>query len=165
MTICGDENGGAQAATATLRISFTALPDEVRRVLGQVRHWLERRRISAANRGTIEIVLAEALNNVVEHAYAGSVPGSVGLALHIHDAAVLIAVHDRGRTLPAETPPVGAPRPDPATLPEGGFGWHLIDDLSQSICYAREAGCNRLCLRLALQDHDSEEEGAPQEPP
>jgi len=158
--MAGHDAPGSSAADAALRISFAARPEEVRRALTRVRRWLERRRISPANRGTIEIVLAEALNNVVEHAYAGSVPGAVWLALRIRDDAVLIALHDHGRTLPGKAPPLGSNRPDPAGLPEGGFGWHLIDDLSQSICYAHEAGCNRLCLRLALQQDGNDGDSA-----
>ena len=136
-----------------LRLTFAAETAEVRRVISVVRHWLSERGISRADHGTIEIVLAEALNNILEHAY-GDGPDQrrpVTLTLGLQGTALIVTLDDRGRAIPGAVPPTAKARPEPGDLPEGGFGWHLIDDLSQSICYAREDGCNRLCLRLALR--------------
>ena len=35
-------------------------------------------------------------------------------------------------------------------LPEGGFGWFLIQDLAKDVLYARVENENRLSLRLAV---------------
>ncbi len=35
-------------------------------------------------------------------------------------------------------------------LPEGGFGWFLIQHLAKDVSYARCTGENRLSLRLAV---------------
>jgi serine/threonine-protein kinase RsbW len=100
------------------------------------------------DRGTVEIVLAEVLNNIVEHAYAGR-PGSIRLAVRTTADGIAIAVEDDGRAMPGGALPAGA-APDPAALPEGGFGWHLIRSLCSRIDYRSAGGRNRLRLRLAV---------------
>ena len=105
-------------------------------------------------RGTAEIVLAEALNNVVEHAYA-TYPGKIEVRMERQAAGLAGEVIDRGvpmpqsglpgGSLPAGSPPQQVSLDD---LPEGGFGWFLIRTLSQDLTYAREA--DRNCLRFSL---------------
>ena len=38
--------------------------------------------------------------------------------------------------------------PDPAGLPEGGFGWFLIQDLTQALCYYRRESRNYLAFNI-----------------
>ena len=40
--------------------------------------------------------------------------------------------------------------PKPEELPEGGFGWYLIQDLTQELCYYREDRRNFLAFRIPL---------------
>jgi serine/threonine-protein kinase RsbW len=99
-------------------------------------------------RGTAELVLAEVLNNVVEHAYAGA-PGEIDLRLGLRPGSLMCMVRDRGRPMPGGRLPGGVPpviRPDDP--PEGGFGWHLIRSLSQDLRYRRAGGRNHLRFRV-----------------
>lgn len=99
-------------------------------------------------RGTAELVLAEVLNNVVEHAYAGA-PGEIDLRLGLLPGSLLCMVRDRGRPMPGERLPGGAlPVILPDDPPEGGFGWHLIRSLSQDLRYRRAGGRNHLRFRV-----------------
>ncbi|WP_280514091.1 hypothetical protein [Allosediminivita pacifica] len=41
--------------------------------------------------------------------------------------------------------------PDPAGLPEGGFGWFLIHELARELAYRHDGGMNRLTFRLPLR--------------
>lgn len=110
--------------------------------------------LSEESRGTAEIVLAEALNNVVEHAYA-TYPGKIEVSMQRQNHGLAVEVVDRGLpmpqaglpggNLPAGSPPQQVSLDD---LPEGGFGWFLIRSLSQDLSYAREA--DRNCLRFSL---------------
>jgi serine/threonine-protein kinase RsbW len=99
-------------------------------------------------RGTAELVLAEVLNNVVEHAYAGA-PGEIDLRLGLLPDSLLCMVRDGGRPMPDERLPGGAlpvfAADDP---PEGGFGWYMIRSLSQDLRYRRAGGRNHLRFRV-----------------
>lgn len=103
-------------------------------------------------RSTAELVLAEVLNNVAEHAYADRAgPVSVTLRRDLHGIDCLIV--DQGAAMPSERLPEGRlPSAESGldALPEGGFGWHLILTLTLDIGYARVDGCNRLHFRLPL---------------
>lgn len=102
--------------------------------------------LSEDDRGTAEIVLAEVLNNVVEHACAAG-SGPILLALSLDGGLLHCRVEDEGAAMPGGTLPAGRPR-DPAALPEGGFGWHLIRVLCRDLRYERAGGRN--CLRFSL---------------
>lgn len=103
--------------------------------------------------GAIELVLAEALNNVVEHAYAGQNDGQISLNITRADTMVWLDIRDRGIGLPGESVPatqrinLDLPRED---LPEGGFGWYLIQRLAQTVEYRRSSTENHLVLGLDL---------------
>lgn len=97
----------------------------------------------------VKIALAEAINNVVEHAYAGNPQGRVQVRATMDRNGLSILITDRGRPLPGLRVPDGVPasvetaRED---LPEGGFGWFLIRQLCDNVRYDRTDGENRLRL-------------------
>lgn len=103
---------------------------------------------------TVELVLAEALNNIVEHAYPeGSEGGAIGIACRHARDGLHITMQDEGESMPDGQIPFGmAPDVDGDVmdLPEGGFGWFLIKDLAKDIRYRREGAVNLLDLRLAV---------------
>ena len=100
-------------------------------------------------RGTAEIVLAEVLNNIVEHAYADQ-PGEIRVEVMQGDAGIRCQIRDRGRPMPGGMPPLGHLKPlaEGDDLPEGGFGWFLIRALVQDLTYDRDGGENILSFRL-----------------
>ncbi len=106
-----------------------------------------------ADIGLVELVLAEVLNNIVEHAYAGIAPGPIRLLL-LQEAQVLTCrIEDEGRPMPGEVLPDGRlPEiaADLSDLAEGGWGWALVRTLADDLQYRREAGRNQLSFRLAL---------------
>ncbi len=93
-----------------------------------------------------ELVLAEVLNNVVEHAYRDHA-GEIEVSLEREGGAVSVRVADRGRAMPEDRLPAGCP-PEPASLPEGGFGWHLIRTLTRDLSYRRFDGWNIFHFRM-----------------
>jgi serine/threonine-protein kinase RsbW len=135
------------------RLHAAAEEMAVRRLLAALRARLRGHGLPDPACGTVEIVLAEALNNIVEHAYAGSQPGGIALHAALGPDGLTCTLSDRGATLPGAQLPAGRP-PDPGTdretLPEGGFGWFLIRSLTRDVAYAREDGINRLTLRFDL---------------
>jgi serine/threonine-protein kinase RsbW len=107
------------------------------------------RELSEDDRGTVEIVLAEALNNIVEHAYASS-QGDIEISLSLQANQLQVCIIDSGLPMPDGTlPTLQQPEPDPQRdLPEGGFGWFLIRSLSKDLSYRRDGPRNLLCFRL-----------------
>lgn len=95
---------------------------------------------------TAELVLAEVLNNVTEHAYAEA-PGEIEVSLERTATGIAVRVADRGEPMPGNRLPEGT-APDPGDLPEGGFGWHLIRSLARDLTYRRHDGWNLFSFRM-----------------
>lgn len=111
-------------------------------------------RMSADARDTAQIVLAEALNNIVEHAYAQA-PGEIEVTIDVSSLGLTFRIMDAGLPLPGGALPKGQlpPMRPEDELPEGGFGWHLIRTLSQDLHYRREGERNFLTFRIAAQQY------------
>ncbi len=134
-----------------LRLTIPADGEGVRAALGALFDTLMLRALPEATRGTAELVLAEVLNNIVEHACAPD-GGEIELMLSLADGALTCQIVDRGHPMPGGALPVGRLPPlDPANLPEGGFGWYLIRSLSEELRYERKADSNRLTFRVPAQ--------------
>lgn len=137
---------------ARFRCSATAL--DVRRMLGDVRTRLSDENLRDDDCSNIEIALAEALNNIVEHAYGPGVHGTITLTLSVGQRRLTCELRDQGAAMPGLAPPGGA-APDVtcqrAILPEGGFGWSLIRVLAARLHYLRDDEENRLILGFDLR--------------
>jgi serine/threonine-protein kinase RsbW len=153
MTPCDRASHGSDRLP-TFDIELRCDPSAVRAALRQVLDRLDPLDLGVNERGTIELVLAEALNNIVEHAYARH-PQSGKIAIRcLHRGDGLhVRILDWGRAMPGGQAPIG-PAPDAAAevmdLPEGGFGWFLIRDLAKDVRYTRAGDQNQLDLRLPI---------------
>lgn len=105
--------------------------------------------LTADQRATVELVLAEVLNNVAEHAYAER-SGHVAVTVVLVPAGLACEVVDEGAAMPGGTLPAGRLPDD--DLPEGGFGWHLIRTLTRDLTYRRQRGTNRLGFLIPIFD-------------
>lgn len=134
-----------------LMLSLDGDMPAVRRALTLAKDWLDTSQIEGEWRDRVMIVLAEVLNNVVEHAYAGRASGRIDMTVRADPRNVMLDIADNGAPMPGNAPPayrcpgVEAPR---EALPEGGFGWNLIHDLAREIDYQRTENVNRLRLRI-----------------
>lgn len=136
-----------------LSLSFPGTPLAVRSALAEVMSGLAALDLDDVETGSVELVLAEALNNVVEHAYGEGRAGEIGLVLRHCDNGLHVEIRDRGREMPDGHMPL-AMRSDREIVaeeaPEGGFGWFIIAHLARGIVYRREAGENVLTFRVAV---------------
>ena len=130
---------------ADLRLVLTADPPSVREGLARMVASLPMVAMGTDHRATAELVLAEVLNNVAEHAYADGA-GFVAVSLRHSGAGLHVLVQDQGRPMPGGAAPLGhlPTSADGADLPEGGFGWHLIRSLTRDLQYTRAGPENRL---------------------
>ena len=103
-------------------------------------------------RGSAEIVLAEVLNNIVEHAYPGFA-GLIDVTLDYAHPTLSFEVVDTGHAMPCNRLPKGelADLDDTGELPEGGFGWFLIRNLTNGLAYSRVADRNTLAFWMDAQ--------------
>ncbi|WP_372839569.1 ATP-binding protein [Phaeovulum sp.] len=109
--------------------------------------------ISEGEAGALELLLAELMNNIVEHGYAPGRVGSISLSILCDGRGLSCSLIDDGKPLPSRClHPPGLPDTAVAaeSLPEGGFGWFLIHDLARDLRYRREDGQNLLDFRLPL---------------
>jgi serine/threonine-protein kinase RsbW len=134
------------------RLHFAANPHAVRAAL-QAAIACFQRQISADVAGSLELVLAETLNNIVEHGYAGRENGVISLTIVREGPGLICSVCDDGSPVPEAclaAPQLPATDVATAALPEGGFGWFLIRDLTRDLGYRRERGRNTLAFRVPL---------------
>ncbi|MFX0541820.1 ATP-binding protein [Roseovarius sp. S4756] len=140
-----------------LLLTISASPSAVRDGLVQLRDFLRAAHLSADACGTAEIVLAEALNNVAEHAYPADKPGRIQIEAGLAETQLIVDIIDEGAPLPGlRLPPRCSPQIDKpkAEMPEGGFGWFMIHSLTTSLGYWRRDERNHLHLVLDVTSQD-----------
>lgn len=125
----------------------------IREALAEVRTRLAQVPLSEEELSTVEVVLAEVMNNVAEHAYAWRRDGEMMLQLRLTGEGLLASVTDEGCPMPDIELPFGQ-RLDPTVplvdMPEGGFGWLIIRQLARDVSYVRQEGVNQLSFRIAV---------------
>ena len=134
-------------------IVVEATPLGVRNALAEMRRKFAPAAAGPDTLGLAETVLAEVLNNVVEHAYRRGGDGPIELRLERGGNRLLVDVRDYGAPMPDGTMPGGSlPVSDGLDddPPEGGFGWVLIRALARDLSYARNNGQNRLTFFVPL---------------
>lgn len=135
----------------TLRLIIPANGRSVRHGLQTIRSGMSDLRLSHDDWSTVELVMAEVLNNIVEHAYSANDAGLIEAHLDYSKETLYCTVIDTGRSMPNGELPKGAQIDltcDIADLPEGGFGWFLIHHLTRDLNYARHANQNTLSFLL-----------------
>lgn len=101
---------------------------------------------------SVEIIIVELLNNIVEHSYADTDFGMIVFKVSLLGDRLRVETNDTGTAMPdLKAPNPNAPNlaVDPADMPEGQFGWFLIRKLSEELEYNRVENENRLSLYIA----------------
>ena len=148
----GTECSAAPAQVFDLSLGGTA--HAVRNALATSRAHLSTVIFDHSALDQIELVMAETLNNIVEHALAGHSGGNpISVSCTIKGDTLSLVFQDSGapffgRNLHRPTVE-GAPT-DLGSLPEGGFGWRLIHSLTHSVSYRRSDRLNKLTIIMRL---------------
>jgi serine/threonine-protein kinase RsbW len=140
---------GFDGVVGPTRVTIPSTPLAVRDALCALFDALTIDPMPQETRDAAQIVLAEALNNIVEHAYA-QMPGEIEVTLAVTDHGIQVDIIDFGLPMPGAILPQGdLPETGAlADLPEGGFGWYLIRTLSQDLHYRRDGARNLLSFRI-----------------
>ncbi len=138
-----------------LDLSFSATQTKASAKIAQISQDLAAQGLPAHKAGDVKIALAEAINNVVEHAYADVDRAEVKVQCWMCRNCLKILISDSGNPLPGLRVPDSVPAPLGSAieeLPEGGFGWFLIKEVTSDIRYERSGGRNQLSLRFDFVD-------------
>lgn len=144
-------DGNFYGENSVLRLIIPANERSVRCGLMTIKSAMSNLSMSHDDWSTVELVIAEVLNNIVEHAYSESDSGLIETHLDYEHGALHCKVVDTGRSMPNGELPEGAPKDltcDIADLPEGGFGWFLIHQLTRDLNYVRHLNQNTLSFKL-----------------
>jgi serine/threonine-protein kinase RsbW len=136
-----------------LHLVFPAEQKAVRKALKTVRQFLRAQRMNGEDAGAVELVMAEVVNNIIEHACAGSRERLIEINLTRDGEHVLAGILDDGLPMPGGNIPAGRLldlAADHTNLPEGGFGWFLIRELTRDLCYRYDGHRNRLEFSMRL---------------
>jgi serine/threonine-protein kinase RsbW len=144
---------GPFAGNGGLHLLFPASEMAVRRALSTAVSAAEAMGVGEDASGLVELVLAEVLNNIVEHAFADRGYGIVELEAWRAGGALSVRIRDDGLPMPDGDAPVGGRHDltvETPDLPEGGFGWGIIRDLTRDLRYRREGTRNELSFVIDL---------------
>ncbi|WP_418593330.1 ATP-binding protein [Ponticoccus sp. (in: a-proteobacteria)] len=134
-----------------IRCMLDATPDSVSDCLRKIRAEIEQQAPGVDQGLPWELVVAEVLNNIVEHACRDRPSGRIIVCLAFRATGLFADFTDDGCAMPGQCPPEGravAVDRAPETLPEGGFGWFLIRSLTTDLRYRRADGANHLSLTV-----------------
>jgi serine/threonine-protein kinase RsbW len=106
--------------------------------------------VDTAYTGQLELILVEAVNNVIEHAYENQPGHAITVEMSKQGADFVLMIKDQGRPTPETVLHDHEGMPDEHFLPEGGWGLGLINALADQIEFDRQGDTNILTLKKAL---------------
>ena len=139
------------SCAVTFQDTLPSDPNSVRDALERLFRSLRAVGLTQSEQADVEIVLAEAMNNIVEHAYRGSRYGWLRLRTDLFPDCLLCRIEDGGEPMPNLEIPAASQQDlgvELADLPEGGFGWFMIRELTTELSYSRTGNLNRLAFTV-----------------
>lgn len=142
----------AQSKELRLQVSIKSVQDEVTNVVGRISEWLRVNGVAQDPIDELELVMAEALNNVVEHAYLYADDGEIDILVRLRQDQLDVTITDKGCKFDGPPPlkEMDVENMDFEELPEGGFGWNLIRTLTDNVEFEHKNKKNRLTLTRHL---------------
>ena len=114
-------------------------------------HFAHKNVLPAHARFRLDLVLTEAVTNVMDHGHLPEVKGRIELACLVQDQLIQVEINDDG-------PPFDPTARAPVVLPDclamatpGGLGIHLIRQYTSTLAYHRENACNVLRMTLPVE--------------
>lgn len=141
------------AAELSLQFRFQSRPQQVTDTVKLASDWLVSHHVGESFCADVTLVLAEALNNVVEHAYLYSKDGEIDILVRLRPDRLQTTIKDKGRKFDGPPPvkEMDVENMDFEELPEGGFGWNLIRTLTDNVEFERKDEQNCLTLTRNLE--------------
>lgn len=133
-------------------VELKSTPQEVRTALERLEKVMRLEQLEPVLIADAQVVFGEVMNNIVEHAYQEGPDGWINIQIQCDEDGLFdCCILDRGQEMSLQQLPPGT-LPDSSgpmeSLPEGGFGWFLIRQLTRQLTYKREGNVN--CLTFCL---------------
>lgn len=141
---------------ATKEFRITSSFEEISQLAEDVRdHCAAAGHYDGETLDSLRLSVAEALNNIVEHAYDGRIGMPIVTQVSAAPARCEVRLIDEGKPMPGGEIPDGSGSTfdpdDIENLPEGGFGWLLIRAEMDDVGYERREDRNFLRLTKLLE--------------
>ncbi len=133
-----------------IRLSIDSRLEQVRVLSGALRGIGKELALSESEIGQLELMMVEAVNNVIEHAYEFKTGNDVRVRLAYSPTEVHLIISDCGKAIPDMVQAQAGEMPDPESLPEGGWGLGLIHALADSCRYMHDPEGNHLYVSKQL---------------
>lgn len=135
-----------------VKIAILSVQEEVTNVIADICSWLSEHGVPRDVAQELELVLAEALNNVVEHAYLYREDGEIEITIQLTPDLMTAQITDFGQKFDGPPPlrEMEVEKMALEELPEGGFGWNLIRTLTDNVEFQRLDEKNQLTLSRKL---------------
>ncbi len=134
-----------------VKLSFSSNPKNANFACISIKNFLSSKNIPSTINDEIELSVAEAVNNIIRHAYKGNTGKLIEVEVLKNKNYVEIVFVDSG--MPRENlekPTLNFDPDDIENLPEGGFGLYLIDTMMDENDYYSQNGKNILRLKKML---------------
>jgi serine/threonine-protein kinase RsbW len=121
-----------------------------------IRALLSSQRVDDADAIPIEICVAEAVNNVIEHGYRGDPNQTVEVVASVEPRRVVLEVRDHGPVFDPTSRRLSSLEPDLTdinALPERGRGLAIIREVMNEVSYLRRDDMNTLRMARDLPPH------------
>ncbi|OED44963.1 hypothetical protein AB833_00420 [Chromatiales bacterium (ex Bugula neritina AB1)] len=92
----------------------------------------------------LDLLLAEVVNNVLEHGSDSVCDTFINVSTWIHDDKIILVIRDNGRQTPDQSVYKNATLPNATDLPENGWGLGLINLLADDINLSRNQNINTI---------------------
>lgn len=138
----------ASQASLTIENRLSELARVERWLAGLMGRWA----VSDRTVFAVDLVINEAVTNVIDHAYRDNLTHPITITLADAPDRILVGIVDDGLAFDPFEAPQFEPSQDLAQAPIGGRGIHLIKSYSVSHHYGRVAGRNQLTLVIRKTD-------------
>lgn len=123
---------------------------EVKKLAAALHEYCGQVDVDSTYAGQLELILVEAVNNVIEHAYENQPGHDISVEMNKQGAEFIFTIKDQGHPTPETIQHEHEGMPDERFLPEGGWGLGLINALVDQIEFDRQGETNVLMLRKKL---------------
>ena len=136
------------------RCAFAARLDQIPATAAFIEAFCARNGIAMPDALRLTLIVEELFTNSVLHGYGGDCEAPIEVVLTTDSGDITLLYEDAAD----EYDPLAECAAEPDHLhgavesrPVGGLGLHLVSELAADARYAREAGRNRLWLRIAVE--------------